>query len=56
MEVLSREKQSSSKSTPRSKFADVEMGLTVARYEHERLTKEGLLEVIESYKRMNWWP
>lgn len=25
-------------------------------YKHEKLTKEGMIEVIESYKRMNWWP
>ncbi|KAI9687131.1 MAG: hypothetical protein M1822_002542 [Bathelium mastoideum] len=26
------------------------------RYKHERLTKAELEDVIESYKRMNWWP
>jgi hypothetical protein len=26
------------------------------RYKHEKLTKEGVEEVVESYKRMNWWP
>lgn len=25
-------------------------------YKHDKLTKEGVEEVIESYKRMNWWP
>lgn len=25
-------------------------------YKHEKLTKEGVEEIIESYKRMNWWP
>ncbi|KAH3909035.1 hypothetical protein HBI56_125830 [Parastagonospora nodorum] len=25
-------------------------------YKHEKLTREGIEEVIESYKRMNWWP
>ncbi|KZM27223.1 catalytic [Ascochyta rabiei] len=26
------------------------------KYTHERLTKEGVEEVIESYKRQGWWP
>ena len=26
------------------------------RYTHEKLTKEGVEEVIESYKRQGWWP
>lgn len=26
------------------------------RYKHEKLTKEGVEEVVESYRRMNWWP
>lgn len=26
------------------------------RYKHEKLTKESVQEVIDSYKRMNWWP
>ncbi|KAF2025222.1 NAD(P)-binding protein [Setomelanomma holmii] len=25
-------------------------------YKHDKLTKEGFEEMIESYKRMNWWP
>ncbi|KAF2831271.1 NAD(P)-binding protein [Ophiobolus disseminans] len=25
-------------------------------YKHEKLTKEGVEEVVESYKRMGWWP
>ncbi|KAH7069300.1 hypothetical protein FB567DRAFT_245016 [Paraphoma chrysanthemicola] len=25
-------------------------------YKHEKLTKEGIEEMIDSYKRMNWWP
>ncbi|KAL6704753.1 hypothetical protein ACN47E_007674 [Coniothyrium glycines] len=25
-------------------------------YTHEKLTKESVEEIIESYKRMNWWP
>jgi hypothetical protein len=28
----------------------------INRYKHEKLTKEGVEEVVESYKRMNWWP
>jgi len=26
------------------------------RPQHERITKAEVEEVIESYKRMNWWP
>jgi hypothetical protein len=26
------------------------------RYRIEKITKERVEEVIESYKRMNWWP
>ncbi|KAJ4372469.1 hypothetical protein N0V83_004243 [Neocucurbitaria cava] len=26
------------------------------KYQHEKLTKESVVEVVESYKRMNWWP
>ncbi|KAI9700463.1 MAG: hypothetical protein M1820_006762 [Bogoriella megaspora] len=26
------------------------------RYKHERITKQEVEDVIESYKRMNWWP
>lgn len=25
-------------------------------YKYERLTRESVEEVIESYKKMNWWP
>lgn len=25
-------------------------------YKHEKLTKAGVEEVIDSYKKMNWWP
>jgi nucleoside-diphosphate-sugar epimerase len=25
-------------------------------YKHEKLTKEGVEDMVESYKRMNWWP
>ncbi|KAF1912516.1 hypothetical protein BDU57DRAFT_368574 [Ampelomyces quisqualis] len=32
---------------------ETETGFT---YKHEKLTKEGVEEVVESYKRMNWWP
>lgn len=27
-----------------------------ARPKHERISKEEVEDVIESYKRMNWWP
>ncbi len=30
--------------------------LTMSRPLHEKMTKEEVQAVIESYKRMNWWP
>ena len=30
--------------------------LTLCRYKHPKLTKEEVEEVIESYRRMKWWP
>jgi hypothetical protein len=30
--------------------------ITRNRYKHEKLTKEGVEDMVESYKRMNWWP
>ncbi|KAF1949426.1 NAD dependent epimerase/dehydratase family protein-like protein [Byssothecium circinans] len=59
-----------SKSTPLSPFMesellrDTDLSLngslfekeTGFKYKHEKLTKEGVEEVIESYKRMGWWP
>lgn len=30
--------------------------LTASRPKHERLTKAEVEDVIESYKRMGWWP
>lgn len=29
---------------------------TQRRYQHEKLTKEEVEKVIESYKAMGWWP
>jgi hypothetical protein len=28
----------------------------IRRYQHEKLTKEEVDKVIESYKAMGWWP
>jgi nucleoside-diphosphate-sugar epimerase len=30
--------------------------IAIQRYTHEKLTKQEVESVIESYKRMNWWP
>jgi hypothetical protein len=30
--------------------------VTGFRYEKEQLTKEGIEAMIESYRRMGWWP
>lgn len=54
MAVRSRRTQGSSKLLPivLDKFV-----LThILRYTHEKLTKEGVEEVIESYKKQGWWP
>ena len=32
------------------------MRLIDGRYKHPRLNKEEVEDVIESYRRMNWWP
>ncbi|KAF2636205.1 NAD dependent epimerase/dehydratase family protein-like protein [Massarina eburnea CBS 473.64] len=59
-----------SKSTPLSPFMEAELlrdtdlsmdgslfeKETGFKYKHEKLTKEGVEEVIESYKTMGWWP
>lgn len=59
-----------SQSTPLSPFMEKELlrdadlsldgGLfekeTGFTYKHEKLTKEAVEEIVESYKRMNWWP
>jgi hypothetical protein len=39
------------------RWTDLRAGLiTRNRYKHEKLTKEGVEDMVESYKRMNWWP
>ncbi|KAF1840422.1 NAD dependent epimerase/dehydratase family protein [Cucurbitaria berberidis CBS 394.84] len=59
-----------SQSTPLSPFMEKELlrdadlsldgsafeKVTGFKYQHEKLTRESVEEVIESYKRMNWWP
>ncbi|KAF2855526.1 NAD dependent epimerase/dehydratase family protein-like protein [Plenodomus tracheiphilus IPT5] len=59
-----------SQSTPLSPFMekellrDVDLSMdgtafekeTGFTYKHEKLTKEGVEEIIKSYKKMNWWP
>ena len=31
-------------------------GSSLFRPKHERITKQEVEEIIESYKRMKWWP
>jgi hypothetical protein len=35
---------------------DITVANKMDRYKHPRLTKEEVESVIESYRRMNWWP
>lgn len=46
----------SSEQVPKSRTSRMAADFILTRPRYEEITKEEVKAVIESYKRMNWWP